>query len=302
MLQIILALVPVFALLMVGFFARRYGFPGEVFWAPAERLTYYLLFPALLINSLSQASLSDTETVRIVLAILLLLALMSSLCFLLKKPLQAGFAAYTSFYQGSMRFNSFVALATTSALLSTAGLVVAAIIVAVMIPILNILCVLVFASEKGLQANLRPTLKALATNPLILACVAGVVLNQLGGLPTTLVVTLGLLGQMALPLGLLSVGAALDLSALRASGRVLYISSGIKLLLFPLVAWGVAYLLQLSLLASQVLIIFAAMPTATSAYILARQLGGDAPLMAAIITAQTLFAMLTIPLVLLFLP
>ncbi|CAM5224913.1 hypothetical protein [Alishewanella longhuensis] len=57
MLQIILALVPVFALLMVGFFARRHGFPGEGFWAPAERLTYYLLFPALLINSLSQASL-----------------------------------------------------------------------------------------------------------------------------------------------------------------------------------------------------------------------------------------------------
>lgn len=301
MLQIILALVPVFALLMMGFFARRHGFPGEGFWAPAERLTYYLLFPALLINSLSQASLSGAESLRIVLAVLVLLALVSSLCFLLKKPLGVSFSAYTSFYQGSMRFNTFVALATTSALLSAAGLVVAAIIAAVMIPVLNILCVLVFASEKGLLANLLPTLKALATNPLILACFAGVLLNLLGGLPATLSAMLGLLGQMALPLGLLSVGAALDLSALRSSGRLLYISSAIKLLLFPLVAWGVAHVLQLSELASQVLIIFAAMPTASSAYILARQLGGDAPLMAAIITSQTLFAMLTIPLVLLFL-
>jgi len=301
MLQIILALVPVFALLMMGFFARRHGFPGEGFWAPAERLTYYLLFPALLINSLSQASLSGAESLRIVLAVLLLLALVSSLCFLLKKPLGGSFAAYTSFYQGSMRFNTFVALATTSALLSAAGLVVAAIIAAVMIPVLNILCVLVFASEKGLVSNLLPTLRALVTNPLILACFAGVLVNQLGGLPAILSSTLGLLGQMALPLGLLSVGAALNLGALRASGRILYISSAIKLLLFPLVAWGVAHVLQLSELASQVLIIFAAMPTASSAYILARQLGGDAPLMAAIITAQTLFAMLTIPLVLLFL-
>lgn len=301
MLQIILALVPVFALLMVGFFARRHGFPGEGFWAPAERLTYYLLFPALLINSLSQASLSGAESLQIVMAVLILLVLVSGICLLLKKPLGVGFAAYTSFYQGSMRFNTFVALATTSALLSAAGLVIAAIIAAVMIPVLNILCVLVFASEKGLFANLLPTLKALATNPLILACFAGVLLNLLGGLPATLSATLGLLGQMALPLGLLSVGAALDLRALRASGRLLYISSAIKLLLFPLIAWGVAYGLQLSALASQVLIIFAAMPTATSAYILARQLGGDAPLMAAIITAQTLFAMLTIPLVLLFL-
>lgn len=300
MLQIVLALVPVFALLMLGLFARRYGFPGEGFWAPAERLTYYLLFPALLINSLSQASLSGTESLQIVIAVLILLALASGICFLLKKPLGVGFAAYTSFYQGSMRFNTFVALATTSALLSAAGLVVAAIIAAVMIPVLNILCVLVFASDKGFFANLLPTLRALATNPLIVACFAGVLLNLLGGLPATFSATLGLLGQMALPLGLLSVGAALDLTALRSSGRVLYISSAIKLLLFPLIAWGVAYGLELSELASQVLIIFAAMPTATSAYILARQLGGDAPLMAAIITAQTLFAMLTIPLVLLF--
>ncbi|MDR6985373.1 putative permease [Rheinheimera pacifica] len=300
MLQIVLALVPVFALLMIGFFARRYGFPAEGFWAPAERFTYYLLFPALLINSLSQASLSGGESLRIVLAVLVLLVVVSGICLLLKKPLGVGFAAYTSFYQGSMRFNTFVALATTSALLSSAGLVVAAIIAAVMIPVLNILCVLVFASEKGLVSNLVPTLKALATNPLILACIAGVLLNQLGGLPATLSSTMGLLGQMALPLGLLSVGAALNLRALRSSGRVLYISSAIKLLLFPVIAWAVAYGFQLSELASQVLIIFAAMPTATSAYILARQLGGDAPLMAAVITAQTIFAMLTLPLVLSF--
>lgn len=299
MLQIVLALVPVFVLLMLGFFARRYGFPGEGFWAPAERLTYYVLFPALLITSLSNASLSGDESWRIVLAVLVLLALLSGICLLLKKPLGGSFAAYTSFYQGSMRFNTFVALATTSALLSAAGLVVAAIIAAVMIPVLNILCVLVFASEKGVGANLLPTLRALATNPLILGCVGGVLVNLLGGLPMTFAATLGLLGQMALPLGLLSVGAALDLSALSASRRALYLSSVIKLLLFPLVAWGVAYGLELSALAAQVLIIFAAMPTATSAYILARQLGGDAPLMAAIITAQTLFAMFSIPLVLL---
>ena len=299
MLPIIAALVPIFALLMLGFFARRHGFPGEGFWAPAERLTYYLLFPALLIHSLSQASLSGGESLQIALAVLALLALASGICLLLKKPLAVGFAAYTSFYQGSMRFNTFVAFATTAALLSTAGLVIATLIAAVMIPTLNVLCVLVFSSEKGLAANLLPTLRALATNPLILACVAGVLVNHLGGLPATFAATLGLLGQMALPLGLLSVGAALNLSALKASGRVLYVSSAIKLLLFPSLAWSVAYGFQLSEMATQVLIIFAAMPTATSAYILARQLGGDAPLMAAIITAQTLFAMITVPLVML---
>lgn len=295
MLSVVTVLWPVFALLLAGAGMRRFGFPGDGFWQPAERLTYYFLFPALLIHSLGQASLSGHESLVLMLAVLLLLGVGTLACYALRHFLQLQNAAFTSFYQGSVRFNTFVALAVCSAQFGTAGVALAAVVAAVMIPSLNLLCVLVFAHNADRQPTLGGVLKTLLTNPLILASVLGVGINLAGGLPALMQPFFVLLSQMALPLGLLSVGAALNLSALRRSGRGMLFSILIKLFLFPLFAALIAWLLGLSSLAAGVFIIFATIPTATSAYILSRQLGGDAPLMAAIITAQTLLSMLTIP-------
>ncbi|WP_409524582.1 AEC family transporter [Nitrincola sp. MINF-07-Sa-05] len=300
--QILSALWPVFALLMLGYLARSFRFPGDAFWQPAERATYYVLFPALLVRRLSDASLSGDESMALVLAVLLLLALGTLLCFLLRPLLQLPAAAFTSFYQGGMRFNTFVALAASAALYSDSGIALAAVIAAVMIPLLNLLCILVFARYTSASPSLAGVLKTLVTNPLILACLLGLLINvTLGGLPALVVPVFDLLAQMALPLGLLAVGAGLSLPALRHSGRALAAASVVKLLALPLLAWGLARLLHLSDEATGVFLLFASVPTATSAYILARQLQGDAPLMAAIITGQTLLSMLSMPLILHFL-
>ncbi|TVQ72678.1 MAG: AEC family transporter, partial [Oceanospirillales bacterium] len=216
-------------------------------------------------------------------------------CYLVQRFIQLDNPTFTSFFQGSTRFNTFVALAVTSAQLGSAGLALAAVVAAVMIPVLNLMCVLVFAKHSDRQPSFLGVLKTLVTNPLILGSIAGVLINLAGGLPELMLPFFALLAQMALPLGLLAVGAALNLSALRRSGKGMVYSMLIKLLLFPLLAWLIAWSLGLSQLAAATLIIFSTIPTATSAYILARQLGGDAPLMASIITAQTLVSMLTIP-------
>lgn len=295
MLLVFSVLWPIFALLVSGALMRRFNFPGDGFWVPAEKLTYYGLFPALLIHSLSQASLSGDESIRLMLAVLLLLGLAAAACFLTQRFVRLANPSFTSFFQGSTRFNTFVALAVTSAQLGTPGLALAAVIAAVMIPMLNIMCVLVFARCSDRRPSLASVCKTLITNPLILASVLGVVINLLGGLPEWVLPFFGLLAQMALPLGLLSVGAGLNVAALRHSGVGMVYAMAIKLLLFPLLAWLCAFLFGLSSTAAATLIIFATIPTATSAYILARQLGGDAPLMATIITAQTLVSMLTIP-------
>jgi len=296
--QILSALWPVFALLMLGYLARIFRFPGESFWQPAERATYYILFPALLVRRLSDASLSGDESMALVLAVVLLLTLGTLLCFLLRPLLKLQPAAFTSFYQGGMRFNTFVALAASAALYSDSGIALAAVIAAVMIPLLNLLCILVFARYAEASPSWSGVFKALLTNPLILACLLGLLINvTLGGLPGPVVPVFDLLAQMALPLGLLAVGAGLSLPALRHAGRAFAAASVVKLLVFPLLAWGVAQLLQLSDEATGVFLLFASVPTATSAYILARQLKGDAPLMAAIITGQTLLSMLSMPLI-----
>lgn len=296
---IIIALWPVFALLLLGFWARRSGFPGEGFWQPAEKATYYVLFPALLVERLAGAELAGTESLRLAALVVLMLlaaALLASLC---KPLLRLSAPVFTSFFQGSVRFNTYVALAVTAALYGTEGIVLAAVITAVMIPLLNLFSVLAFALTSEQRFSLPQLLNTLLKNPLILACLLGIALSLSGlGLPKTFSSVLELLGRMALPLGLLAVGAGLNLHMLRGAGRALVGASLIKLLLLPLLALGLAQLWSLDAMTAGVIMVFAAVPTATSAYILARQMGGDAELMAAIITAQTLLSMLTLPVVL----
>lgn len=293
------ALWPVFALLLVGFLARRYQFPGDGFWEPAEKLTYYVLFPLLLIEKLSRANLAEVAMSQLLLVLALLLASGSVLCYLLRSVLALSAEQFTSFYQGGIRFNTYVGLAVAFALYGGAGVAVSALIIAFMIPVLNLLCILVFTLHTSASAGVKGVLLTLLKNPLIIGCVVGISMSMTGiGLPLLLLPVVQLLTPMALPLGLLAVGAGLNAQALRHAGRVVWVSSVIKLLLFPLLAVFFARLLELSDLVTGLLVIFAAVPTAPSAYILARQLGGDAPMMAAIITGQTLLAMITLPLVL----
>ncbi|SFC26389.1 hypothetical protein SAMN05660443_1973 [Marinospirillum celere] len=300
MLALIHALGPVFVVLLLGVVLKRLAFPAHDFWPQLERLVYFFLFPAMLVTRLALADFSGLAVSRVLLAVFLLLLVMTGITLLLKRLISREGAEFTSVYQGGLRFNTYVALATSAELFGSLGLALAAVIMALMIPLLNLLCVLVFAVYGGEQkSDLRSTFLAVVKNPLILACVVGILLNLTGiGLPGWSQPVMEILARAALPLGLLAVGVALNLSALRSAGGPLVFSSLLKLLLMPLLAMGMSQLLGLSTQEQAVLVLFAAMPTATSAYILARQLGGDAPLMAAIITAQTLAAMLTLPLML----
>lgn len=300
MLTLIHALGPVFVVILLGVLLKRLDFPSADFWPQLERLVYFFLFPAMLTTRLALADFSGVAVERVLLAVLLLLLLMTLLVVVLRRWLGRTGAEFTSVYQGALRFNTYVALAVAAELFGSMGLALAAVIMALMIPLLNLLCVLIFSLYAGEQrADFKTTLLAVIKNPLILGCLLGIVLNITGmGLPGWSQPVMEILSRAALPLGLLAVGVALNLDALRRAGQPLILSSLFKLLLMPLAAVLISQGLALNTQEQAVLVLFAAMPTATSAYILARQLGGDAPLMAAIITAQTLAAMMTMPLVL----
>ncbi len=294
------ALVPVFALIVLGHLFRRWNFPSEDFWGQAERFTYYVLFPVMLVFKLGQARLPPSAYGEIALVIASLLLVMSLVLVLVQLVWRWPGPVFSSVYQGGMRFNSYVGLAAAGMMLGDEGLSLAAIAVAVMVPLLNLLCILMFSLVAG-RGNFRlmPLLRAIITNPLIVGSVMGVVWSyfQIGFHPL-LAGILAPLSNLALPLGLMTVGAGLQLRALRGGSMPFLVSSVIKLLLFPLVALALAVSLGGDGLLVQVVVLLAALPTATSAYILARQLGGDAPLMAGIISGQTLLAMITIPLML----
>jgi len=169
-----------------------------------------------------------------------------------------------------------------------------------MVPLLNLLCIVMFAlvaDESRVQVG--KVLKAIATNPLIVGSVVGVLWGYFEvGFHPLLAGVLEPLSNLALPMGLMTVGAGLQLSALRGGAAPFVVASALKLVAFPLMAFGLAVLLGLEGTLVQAAVLLATLPTATSAYILARQLGGDAPLMAGIISGQTLLAMVSIPLML----
>ena len=286
---------------MLGYLAKHTGFLPADFWPYVEKASYYVLLPALLILNLSQAQIHWSETSLLVLGIILVPILAGLISWPFKALLNLNAADYTSFFQGGVRFSTYIGLAMSTVFPAPAP-TLGALVLAVMIPVVNILCVLVFALLVQKQLKLDVLFKSLATNPLLVACVIGMILNILPWkLPVIVIDVFKQLGQMALPAGLLAVGAGLNLAALKGLHAPFFWSAALKLLVVPLLAVGVAFALGLDTVSSAILIIFAALPTAPSAYILARQLGGNAELMAGMITGQTLLALVSLPLVLSFL-
>jgi len=295
--DLLLALWPLFALIVGGYALRRVDFPGEAFWPAAERLNYYILFPALLFSSLLNAPLDNPALPRLALAVLLGLGL-AWLGLLLGRRL-CGWSAgrFGALSQGMLRFNTYLGLAAVGSLFSQEGLGLAALLLAIMVPTVNLLSVWALTAERGV--SVRTLLMLMIKNPLILACLAGILVNLIGlGLPGGSSRLLGLLAAASLPLGLLCVGAALRPRELRGEVPALGWNCLARLLGMPLLAYAVARGLQLPALESSVLILFFALPTAPSAYVLTRQLGGDSHLMAGLITLQTLLAAASLVLVL----
>lgn len=291
------ALGPLFLLILLGVLLGNRRWPSSEFWVQMERLIYFVLFPAMLVGTLATADVSQVPVGRLALVLLGAMALFGMALWHFRGWLALEPAAFTSVFQGAVRFNTYVGVAGAAALHGSLGATTAAVAVALMVPIVNVMCVASFVAAGTLgSASVGKSALALIKNPLILGCLVGIALNVSGiGLPGWSEDTVSLLAGAALPLGLVAVGVALRPRALLRFDRGVLATNTIKLVLMPVLVLVLAWALRLDPVSRDVALLFAALPTATSAYILARQLGGDAELMAAIITGQTLLAMLTLP-------
>jgi predicted permease len=288
---------PVFLLIVAGYVMKRRGFPGEGFWPGAEKINYFMLFPALLFSSLAQAPLDNPALPRVLGAVLLCLGTCSAGLLIAWRVRRWPAARFGVLVQGVLRFNTYLGLAVVGSLFGKAGLVLAAVIIAVYVPAVNVLSVLAFTA--GRSASLTSLLLPVVKNPLILSCLAGIAFNLCGlELRWGADRLLTLLAGTSLPLGLLNVGAALNLRGLHGELGTLTANSLTRLLLVPAVAMACAWLLHLPALESTILVLFFALPTAPTAYVLTRQMHGDSQLMAGIITLQTLLSAVSLILVL----
>ncbi|MGW9333085.1 AEC family transporter [Bosea sp. NPDC055594] len=299
---ILLALAPIALLIALGHLMHRRRFLPDSFWPQAERLCYYVLLPALFIHALSMADLRGVPVGALAIALVVPILVVSALLVLAKPWLASSDAAFTSVFQGGIRFNNYVGLSAAVSLLGAPALSLAAVANAAIVPTVNLLCVLVFARWGVAQPSLRGVLRGLALNPLLMSCLIGIAIQAAGlGLPPGIEGFLKALGQASLPLGLLCVGAALDWGALGRGLRPALAASFAKFVLMPLVTFLVLKAFGLGGQAALIAILFHALPTASSSYVMARQLGGDAPLMAGICALQTVLAALTVPVALLLL-
>ncbi len=292
----VLAILPLVLVIALGVLLRRLKGVPDGFWAGAEYISYRVLLPALLVVSLAEADLATVAVDRLALATVPVLLVLTPLSLLAARALGCDGPAQTSVLQGAIRFNNFVCFGLAATLYGAQGTAVAAILAGFIVPLVNVLVVGAFAVCVGRRPSLRAVAWQIASNPLILGCVIGAVLSISGiGLAGPLRATLLLLAQAAIGIGLMCIGAGLDVRAVGRAKAPLALAVALKLIVVPAcVSWSVRAL-GLTGVEAAVAVILAASPTAASSYVLARQLGGDAPLVAGIITVQTLVAMLTMP-------
>lgn len=297
---VIAGVLPVFGLIALGWILRRIDFLAEEGWRAVERLSYFVLYPAFLIPAVWRADFDGDAAGPVVMATVGT-TLAFALAALLARPLiRLDGPAYTSVFQGVIRWNGFVFLPVAAGVLGPDSVGLAAVAFGVLAPAVNVVCVLVLTRwGAGQGATPRAALVSLARNPIILSCAAGAALNLAGVAPAGPVAGfVQLTGEAAVPLGLLVVGAGLSFR--HAVGRPVTLGAIalIKLVALPVAIWWVCGWLGGDRTAQGVALLAGASPGAAAAYVMARQMGGDAALMAGSIAFTTVGSAITIPLLL----
>ncbi len=295
--------VPAFGLLALGAVLRRFLLRDGAVWAGIERLVFWALMPALLVSSIASVDLAALPLGRMALAIWLALLGGAALSLLLAWTAGLDHPSTTSVLQGGIRFNNLMGFALTGGLYGPPGTALGAVATGLIVPFVQVVTVCAFALAPaagggggGRRLSPARVLKQLATNPLLVACLLGFAVSALGGLPHGVGPLLRSLGGASVALGLLCVGAALSPGALRGRVGVQAATCAIKLALVPAMTLALGLVLGLDPLSLAVALVFMALPTATTSYVMARALGGDAPLMAALTTTEHVVSAATLPL------
>ncbi len=291
------SLISVFIVIALGWVLRQTLLPNDEAWKGFESISYFVLVPVLIGKTLAFAKLGEVPFGRLAITLVGTIAVIAIVLVaakpLIERLLRTDGPGFTSIFQGVLRWNAFIALAIAANLFGTEGVTLAAVAIAALIPLLNVLSVLVLRKYGSGEGSL---LRGLATNPFILGTLVGLALNVTGlPIPRSIELALDIVGRCALGAGLLLVGAGLRVQDLKPPSLAITGGVLIRLLVAPLIGFGLAKLVGMSGNAVVIAIVCLGVPTASASYLLARKMGGDAHLMAAITTGQTLVSMLTLP-------
>lgn len=288
-------LFPDFSLILIGYLVCRFTPLNRAVWTQVEQLVYFLFFPVLLFHSIVKSPLDISAAGNLVGAGWLLglggIALAYSLPYwpLINKHI--ALRQHAASAQVAFRFNSFIGLALADRVAGPTGLLLIALLIGVSVPLMNVGAVWPMARH----AN-RGFMRELVRNPLIIGTLSGLAANLLGfSIPNWLEPSLTRMGAASLALGLMAAGAGMQLSALNHAKLLGIALLLIRHLMMPLLAFWLCQVFHLSPVQSSVLLLFSALPTASSCYVLAARMGYDGAYVAALVTLSTLLGMLSLP-------
>jgi len=288
-------LFPDFSLIACGWLLCRYTALNRRVWDQVESLVYYFLFPVLLFHSIVRSPLDFGATSHLLTAGVGVglsgIALAYALPFLPWLRTHIDRSDHAASAQVAFRFNSFICLALADRMAGPAGLLMIAVLIGVCVPLFNIAAV--WPMARHAQSGFA---RQLLRNPLIIATLSGLVANLLGFIvPDWLTPTLTRIGAASLALGLMAAGAGMQFATLARGKALAVLVLAIRHLALPLIAWGLALALQLDAAQAAVLMTFSAVPTASSAYVLAARMGYNGAYVAGLVTLSTLLGVASLP-------
>jgi predicted permease len=297
---ILLGVLPVFAMIALGWGLKASKFIPEASWPPIERLTYFVFYPGFLMPAVWKADFGSLSAGPLGIATVGAIVIVSLAALAAKPLLRISDASYTSLFQGCLRWNTFVFLPLAALVFGPEGAGLGAMIMGALIPAINVICVLVMSKwGDGQGGGWRTALRGLSQNPVLWGCGVGALFNalQVPKIPVVMS-TIDLLSTAALTMGLVVAGAGLNFGYVHSRRWLIAGVSAVKLLVLPVLMWGLCRLAGGDETAQGVALLVGSAPGAAASYVLARQMGGDAPLMAGIVAFTTAASLVTIPLLL----
>jgi malonate transporter len=284
-------LLPDFMLILLAWAINRYTSINQSIWDGVERLVYWVLFPCLLFNSAIHAKLTFADNFYMLALLAFCMCSMGLLAYAAKWLFAPDPINLISGIQTTFRFNTYIVLAVAARLVDASGLELMAITIACLVPISNTLSVYSLSHRSGLNVFLE-----IIKNPFVIATTSGLLLNYSGvHLPEMMTFNIARLGNASIPLGLLCVGASLRWISTKNDGVLVMYWTFLKLIAFPALALVGANFLDLPPHQKLNAVLFACMPTANSAFVLASRMGGNGSIVAVTISVMTLLAAITIP-------
>lgn len=304
MVLVLNSVLPIFVVIALGSFMKRIGLIDERFIKGSDRLVYYVFFPALLFWKIGEPATAQNIDWSLVPAVWIAVFIVFTLSLIYARLAGMPQREVGSFSQACYRFSTYIGMAIILASMGEQGVRQFGVLIGFVIPFINLLAVssLIWFSGEVYSGGQKYILllKSTVSNPLILACVAGILYSELGvPLPVFLDNTLGLMSLLALPLALISIGGSLTFKQLSGHFSTSLAAAAIKLVFLPLVGIFLLRVFRVDELAFKVAMLYFALPTSPNNYILSVHFKSDAELATATIVLSTLLSMISLSVALL---